>query len=181
VTHLASLRFGSNLSSDPIGRAGRSGPAANVKRALPRDQWRSAKGQRPAPFSIPLGELDEVAKRFALWSVRKQWDWDVVIPRASGIDSELGEQITDDIWELDVTLRKSVEGAARAGDSNRARTLRPVIEGAAGELAASIDVARSALTDQDVSYEVGQIVEYCDVVGNDLDAFLTRAGAPGTS
>jgi hypothetical protein len=128
--------------------------------------------------------VDLTAKRYALWSVRRKFDWNKgpFIRRAPEGVRVMDRNLCDGIWNLDVTLRRRVEALLTAESQEppevvqpRAGELREEVEKQAGALAASIDMRGM----------VGDVVEYWDEIAKDFDAvykeldgLLTQAGAP---
>jgi len=129
---------------------------------------------------LRLEDLVVICYRYSEWATRRRFDWGktypaYIEPATKAIDNEL----TTGIWTLDVDLRREVEALLKSGrqDAPRAMHLRNLIEGTAGSLAAAL---RHASTWHQSHAGWEPIAECYNDVCNDLDYWLTWAGAPAT-
>jgi hypothetical protein len=129
------------------------------------------------PGPLTLDAADGIAKRYAMWEVRRVFDRGSYPPEVRPDTRRLDEALYSGIYELDVTLRRQVEALLRSPSRHGATGLRSEVEASAGRLAAAIDVATAA--DQ---YHPNwrEISERYDDICNDMDALLALAGAPGS-
>jgi hypothetical protein len=141
-------------------------------------RFNEAVGASP-PGPLTLGAADEIAKRYAMWEVRRVFDSGRYPPQVRAQARRVDEALYSGMYELDVTLRRQLEALLRspAPDSGRAAALRWEVEASAGRLAAAHAVADTA--DQ---YHPNwrEISERYDDICNDMDALLALAGAPGS-
>jgi hypothetical protein len=128
--------------------------------------------------SLTLGQADEIAKRYALWTVRYRFDWGRGDVRKAPIElQKLDKEICENgIWKLDVVLRKKIEKLLlRDGEPSAAVALRHSIETEAGRLAANLEQATLfPIRPSDWA----EVVKYFDPVCNELNNLLTEAGSP---
>jgi len=115
-------------------------------RTLPRRHRKLAQKRCGRPGPLTPEHADSVAKRFALWQVRRQFDW------ASDPVSRFRADVVTKLWHLDVELRRAVEGAlmAECNTADAAR-LRAAVESTAGSLAVALDLAGM---ERSVDYEI---------------------------
>lgn len=123
----------------------------------------------------PLGRwsldyVDAVAKRFALWSTRRNWHWD-------GTGFSEPEAPGGLMWHLDVELRRRLELKLAADDqldADQAAASRGEAEKTAAGLAEHLDFSPEA----DDDYDLGLVAEHFRWVCEDIDDLLNQAGAP---
>lgn len=162
------------MTKDDQGRASSAAQDAGIDR-------RAMRAIRQATESghgnLTLEAADAIAKRYALWTTKRKFDWGTYPPSVAADTRVIDGQLTSGIWRLDVELRREVESLLT--DENRdvteAAELRNRIEAAAGELAASLALA-ATWHQQHEAWD--GIAGYFDEVCNDLDAALSLAGAP---
>jgi hypothetical protein len=114
-----------------------------------RNVWKKQRRQIEAAIgahsgTLTLDEADEVANRYAHWTVRYRFDWGRRDVRKAPIAlQKLDKEICENgIWKLDVELRKQVEEVLlKDGDPSVAVDLRHSIETEAGRLAARLERA----------------------------------------
>lgn len=72
---------------------------------------------------LTLEEIDAIAKRFALWTVRRKFDWPNRMFRrqATAVQRNLHDALTSGIWKLDIGLRREIEDSLVSGDRTLAR------------------------------------------------------------
>lgn len=129
-------------------------------------------------ISLSLEEIDRIAKRYAMWEVRRKFDWGQYSPDISEATRTIDTGLYRGMYELDVTLRRQVEELlrSRGEDKERADHVRTLVAAKAGALAADLDL-RHLVSDQ-YHKEWDVIAEYFDLVCDDLDALLSLAGSP---
>lgn len=129
---------------------------------------------------LSLEEADKIAKRYALWTVRRVFDWGDYPPSLPEGARRIDEELCGGIYDLDVRLRREIEKLVLADrqDSDRASQLRSKVEGRAGALAAALEM-RHGVRPQHEEWE--RIAEEYDKICNELDRILTLAGSPPDS
>jgi len=97
------------LGSADQNRAVQAAKAANLgRRAVNR--FKGAAKESVGPLSLEWA--DHVAKRYALWTVRQQFDWGRYPPDIPEGARRIDAELTSGIYDLDVRLRREVENLA---------------------------------------------------------------------
>src|SRR4051794_36165019 len=114
-----------------------------------------------------MEEADKLAKRYALWTVRRKFAWGRYPADDAASTRRIDQDIVSGIYELDVVLRLEVEDVIGSGrqDSSRAGHLRSLIEACAGRMAAALGVRATA----------EQRHEEWERIATDLTEFLRRS------
>jgi hypothetical protein len=130
-------------------------------------------GTRTGSADLPLEDMGRVATRYALWCVRKKFDWDRRVPRNL---RPLDKSIRERVWDLDVEIRRASERLV-SGTPNiaAADSLRSRAEEAAWLLATDLDAGNDVRGGgmwywMEVRQTIGEVLL-------DLDQVLTLAGS----
>lgn len=139
-------------------------------------RFRQAADESQGPLSLET--LSKVTNRYAMWTVRRAFDWGHYPPGVDEQTRHIDAELTGGIYEIDVNLRRQVETLLLSGaqDNERAEFLRSHIEGQAEAITAALE-ARHAASKKREEWE--KIAEYYGTVYSELDELLTLAGAPG--
>lgn len=134
-----------------------------------------ARKTRKAPVAsrtwLLLEEADEIAKRYALWTVLKKFEW-WRIEKDPSPEGHVALDLLHSMWRLDVELRHRLEKRLLSGGDDPT-LLRYQAESAAGHIAGSliVDLGRW----EDVRRSVGGRL---DEVSDEMDELLRLAGSP---
>jgi hypothetical protein len=126
-----------------------------------------------------LDHADVIAKRYALWSVRRDFDWGSYLAGIPDDARLVNSAMTAGIFELDVRLRKDVEYLLlNGGAPDEAVDLREQVNEQVQALAHAIERSRHIRVPHP---EWPMIVETFGETCEDLGRMLTLAGAPRTN